>query len=477
MDENPVPNNTPSAGAEDGELDIAHNSVPSAPTPSESPNVPQDAFHQPAIINPSTTTPAPTQAMPEITPQVVSPPAPTVNNPVVPSMPTQPSVNPTAPPAEPIKMPWEGTRSTFDQKQDSMLQKSGLFNKVFKNRKLYLIVAGLIVLLGGSAEAYYGVILPNKPNNVVVSAVSNLYSSNQPGSFDISVISKNSNSEALGSDVTVSAKGGYDANQNIKADVRVEVSAFKLTSSFIVRPKDKEMYVKVEELPALLQTIAGSQSSPSLDALAKKLDANWLRVSADDLKTAGYLTTEQATMANKCIDGYNTYLTGQRDTLKSNLTSAYKANMFIKATKAGTETINGVKTTKYKLEIDQSKAHNFSMALDKQSSAATQTLEKDCGVTTSDAAMNDSTDMAATDSSSSAKLGDMFLWVGPKKKLIKFATSVSDNGSTTNISASFGSEKVDTAKPTNYITIKDIQDLLSKSLPTATDLQGEVFNF
>lgn len=318
----------------------------------------------------------------------------------------------------------------------------------------FIITAAIVVLAGGGAAAYYGYYVPNKPNNVVYKAFANFVASNnKQRSFSFTDSTSNKGHASNNPFFNLAINGGMDADDNIRADAQVSMSVFKVTTSAIIRTHDKEMYLKVNELPSLLQLYG---DSPALNRLAQKLDNNWLRLNVNDLKEAGLINSKQADSANKCVDSLSDYITSQSNSLSNNLEFTYKSHPFANAEKIGSEVVDGVQTTKYSLKIDKTKASDFFKQLDASFSASAKTVDRDCG---------NSTDSQSSDQQlENSDISNLFVWVDSHKELKKVSATVSDKTSNSDITATFGNKRVDTAKPTNVLTIKDLQTELNQLL-------------
>lgn len=329
---------------------------------------------------------------------------------------------------------------------------SGRIPKLPKRRRrgLKLAIMSLAVLLlltGGAAAAYWNYYLPNKPNSVVSKAFSNFLAKDDAGSFALNVAVKGQGDSIATTTITVN--GSMDTQNNLRFDSGVSFSAFKLTSSMIIRPDDKELYLRVNELPSLLQVFGGS-ASQALSDLADKLDKNWIKIDTASLEEAGMITSEQAAAANKCVDAYRDKWTSGRSTLISQIADAYDANKFISnAQKAGKESVSGQDTTKYSLSLDLSKAREFL----KSDIVDSSQLEADCGTSSPSPSETDDVLDQATDD---VKVENVYIWINNDKQIVKFSADIITSGATTQLDGTFDDKLLDTAKPANALTFKDL---------------------
>lgn len=324
-------------------------------------------------------------------------------------------------------------------------------------KKLLIPLVIIIVLLGGGgAGAYYGYYLPNKPDNVMAKVFANLVNdANGPSAYDSTLIIKSKNPGAIFSSITVSLKGGTDENSNFRLDSQVEYSAFKFSGSVIGRLQDKTLYVKLNELPSLLAIASGFKNTATTK-LATKLNNNWVKISIPDLKDAGLITGAQADKANKCVDGVVDFITNKKKDVEAAAIDAYKLNKFLHATKAGPDSVNNVNVTKYNIAIDNTNLATFSKAMDTKLSDLTKSVDQACGVSnTASTTSSQSLDTQLKDNPPT-----VVAYVSGSRRLQKLTVSASSSTISTDVVVTVDSQKVDTATPSNILTIKDLEQLI-----------------
>ncbi len=337
-------------------------------------------------------------------------------------------------------------------------------SKASITQKLPLLVLVLVLLLGGSAAAYFGYILPSQPNNVIMKSLANLAAKNGVGGYQVTIDTK-SNSGEVSPSTSITVAGSLDKDNNVRIDMSVGVSAFKLTASSIIRPNDKELFLKINELPSLL-TLMGNES-PELNALASKLDENWIHINTAGLEEAGAIDHKQALSANSCIDALKSYFKDSRATVQNQLTTAYKQNMFLDATKLGTEDVSGTAATRYKLDVDQAKAKQFFTRLAELDDPAEKPVNEACGISEEESSSTDDIDKAIDE----IKLENVHAWVGPGKKLLKLSADTVSNGTTIQMAILFNDKLLDASAPKNIVGIKELRETYGNLLPGEDSLE------
>lgn len=442
-------------------------------TPPMPPETPQPSQPPAPELNPSYTVPQP-EAQP-FTPQPVAPSTASVHPYTTPLTTTEAAPQPSAQPAPAFN---QTSPVVGHFEQPSPIDHQALFqpdsytafgtHHKSKHRKrfskaLALVLIPLLLLGGGSAGAYFGVIMPNKPENVMAKAITNLLSDPDGiGSFSVSVNIQSKNPSMVDNNVVILTNGGVDGDNNVRADTRVEFSILKLTSSVIVRPQDKTLYVKINELPSLLQLVGGGQDLGPLKDLAQKLNQNWVRINVADLKDAGVLNNEQASSAEKCINAYADFFTNKKRRLQDAFLKAYNQHAFVGAKKAGSDVIENERTSKFEITIDDAKSTEFSKEVDSQLADVTKTFDQACGSTPQEVKQP----TAAVDQAiEKDKTGPTYAWVSHDKRLKKIETKISGKESNTSVVVSFNDKAFDTSKPAKVTTLKELQSLIDQSKP------------
>lgn len=226
-----------------------------------------------------------------------------------------------------------------------------------KKKKIGLmvgLVSGLVVLLGGGAGAYYGVIAPNKPENVLKTALSNTLNQNKiqyDGKLSYESTDKNSSVKA----VNASFKGAADLEASAYSSI-MEVTASGVKIPLEVRLVEKNLYAKIGDLSTLkgLVQSASPEYAALVEELNKKLANQWLEIDETLLKQ----------MKADCA--LDTNLTLTKDDIAL-IEKRYQEIPFARVKSDNDETLNGRTTIKYELELDNNKGAEFGKDLNELS--------------------------------------------------------------------------------------------------------------
>jgi len=312
-----------------------------SPVPPE-PKVDTNALNEPTAPVPEAAqviTPDPSAVPPE----PITPPEPE------PTEPEKPTVIPAA--ASPVTgapAPPEPTAPATPMMVSASQMAKGKSGK--KWRLFAFVGLGLAVLLGGSAAAYYGIIVPNRPENVLKQAFINTLQERQI-TFDgkASFESTEENTFIKAADIT--AKGQTDSDKKAsQAEVQVTVSGVKLP--FEMRYVDKNLYFRIGDLSTIKGLIAGfdPEYANSLDPVLGKISNQWVEIDNTLLKQA----------KADCVLDTSFSLTKEDIQL---LSDAYDKQPFATIQKSSSDTVNGKTALKYELELDDNKGAEFAKGL------------------------------------------------------------------------------------------------------------------
>lgn len=315
---------------------------------------------------------------------------------------------------------------------------------------LVLIVA-LLLVGGGSAFAYFGYLVPNKPNNVMKQAVVNAVNPETLKSFGV-VATITPKADSGDTPTTIAVTAGSNSTVS-GADFKVEFSAIKLSGSVLVNTGDDTLYVKINELPSLLGLV-GLQTGQ----LQSKISGKWLKITPDTARQAVDVKNE-GIASDACLSELGKLVSS--DTFKNQLATLYTANEFANAAKVGTDTVNNVRSAKYQITVNNTTANAFI--------TATSTYLKDqLGKTNAKCASNDSNN-AVSDSVSSltndTKVSSAYIWVGPGKQLQKAQITISTPDQDIKLELMLNVEqKVNLTVPTDAVNVNDLQKELQSLL-------------
>lgn len=228
-------------------------------------------------------------------------------------------------------------------------------NKLSKRVKLLLagLLAGLLVCTGVAA-AYYGFIVPNKPENILKASLRNTFvgetiqSGELEGSVDVS-------GEGIPPSLSDIAFGlARSESGDTKLSVSASINSVPMKLEFLSF-SDKKNYIRLEGLKKLDQALKGFPEIPadtnqllkSFEPLIQSLDGQWVEL--DD-------TAEQVTSGSQDI--LNTLNIKDEDAKR--IAEIYNDHQFIRVDEVlPDETVQGAESHHYKLSIDKEKYLSF----------------------------------------------------------------------------------------------------------------------
>lgn len=346
----------PSSAADDNKLDAPKNETPmQAETPGgasveDAMKQVSDMFNNapaepvapvsaepsvPVVVDPLTgavTTPEPT---PELTPsastvpEADTPPTPAPEAEAVPEAPI-PSLPSSAPDPVVIAAPVIGGVAA------SAAQKS---KKPKWFMKVVVATGAVLVLAGGSAAAYFGYVVPNKPENILKTALFNTIADDSKTAYldgDFSVTGKD---EASGDFTIKGTLTGKGDNETGAFDVNIEMDAYLTKLQFDARSVDgKTYFVKVAGLSGLYELLVGAGVDPSISTIINSVDDQWLEIN-ESLINELYGSSEGITLSEADIQ---------------KLAEIYKKHGFIKLVKElNDDTVKGASSYHYQVAIDK----------------------------------------------------------------------------------------------------------------------------
>lgn len=334
-----------------------------------------------------------------------------------------------------------------------------------KKSKKPLLVALMIflaiILVGSlSAYAYIGVYVPNKPNNVIKQAAVNAFSPNTLNGIAVKATINNKDNPSDPSVITIV---GGKKNDLIRADFTADISAFKITGSVITNSKDDTIYLKINELPTLINMWGINDAK-----IANNVGNKWIKVSPSDLNELGATQQGDALSNDKCVSATTKILTS--DSFKNDLVKLYQGNEFAAASKVAKEQVNGKNTTKYKIDINESKLNSFTDQLEKSFNSSLKAIESTCVEKESASTSADTADLL-----SDTDYKDLYVWVGPKKQVEKLEVSFTDKDGGGKLEVLFNqSNKLEFTVPTDVTTLKSILEEIEKSFSNSTNFDDSI---
>ncbi len=390
-------------------------------------------------------------------PQPIDPNLPSASSPQPEQVPVQsvPSSEPTAAPApqifglqnSPTPPSGEVGAPVLSANSATVMQASKPRRKL---KAALLTLVGLVVIGGGSAAAYFGIVVPNKPENVLKTAVFN--------SFDQQNISAKVLAEGK------SGGAGFKADMTMKANVADKSSAMDakftvsgLTFSGEARMVGGSAFMKVGDLSNVTSLIEAFSPdyATQIKAVTDKVSDQWFEIDSTILKTAGA----------DCVLNTETKLS-EAD-LKI-LSDKYTENPFVTIKNTSNEDISGKAAIKYDLSINNKKAAQFLTSLEQTSLFKKLDSCAKQSETTSLTGDQDISNTVNTDGIKDTDNTELTVWVDKStKQFSKVAYEASaemkKNGNDLKIEATMDYAPVKIDKPEGSMPITDLIAELGKA--------------
>lgn len=253
--------------------------------------------------------------------------------------PAAPSSTPQTTPGEPTSpQPITPTMST------------GMDNSSGKKKLRILITAliAILILLGGTAAAYFGLVVPNKPENVLRRAIGNTLTQRQ-----------------IKVQGTV-GMAGSDAANNLDVAVEVQSDSDKKATSFIVTLKVDGMELPIEVRAIgndlYLKLGGGEQAAEFITGFVQGL------LGGGDAETQALVQEIVNRVANKWIKFDGSSLGLDQDCFSQEplseedvkqIVDVYSRQSFAKIKESSSDNVGGRPALRYVLELDSAKATEF----------------------------------------------------------------------------------------------------------------------
>jgi hypothetical protein len=363
-----------------------------------------------------------------------------------------PTPTPTPAPPNPSGQP---PQATVFESHDATQQPSnqplefGVKKRKLSKLKLPLIILAILLVLGGiSSAAYYGYILPSKPENKVLTALANTASQKQVtinGKVDAQ--NKDTNNETQNTTFDFVLKA--DLNKN-DMELSGTVGAYGAQFPYDIRYIEKSVYFKIGGLSSVSKFSSMLGNSPELktylDAIAKVND-QWYVIDRSLIN--------QSKEAS-CISSIQFSLT-KDDTNK--LKAAYKKYPLFKVKSSSADTVDGVKVTKMELDpASDEVAASFAKELD--SLSFVEEINK-CVKTSNSAQADTQINQLYEDAK-----GTLTVYITKDELVKKIEVNAADSKTSSKTSLTFDYKSVTLEKPNGA---KPIQDLLA-------DLMGPIYS-
>lgn len=322
-----------------------------------------------------------------------------------------------------------------------------------RGKKLVLPAAVCLFLLGGGAAAYFGYVIPNRPENVLVKAFSNTLSQHQlttKGTLNLT-------SDGVSGKAEYSSAIDEDSHST---DTTLDITISGVNIPLELLTAKGNAYFKVGDLGSLqglLSQYLGA--SPDLKAAEDKIVNNvsnqWYSVDSTLLKEA---------RLNCLSDWPASFSAADINSLKT----AYQKNQFAKITSHSTDTVNGKAAIKYEIAINDDQLAKYDLNNTPYFKNLVNCLKQ--------------AEPSASLDLSSIKDGDitpLTLWVDKStKRIVKYAShsTVKDkkDGVTGDLTGTISYDKVNISVPPNA---KPVLSLLNDlSLSSLVDSYNSSYN-
>ena len=301
-----------------------------------------------------------------------------------------------------------------------------------------VIAAGLLILGGGGAAAYYGYVVPNKPENKLLTAFANLLGTNRmivKGSVDVVPAGKSS-VKSVAVDYTL---GVDKTTKKYALSGQFGVNGAQLT--YDARIIDSNLYAKVGGISGFTKNLTKSGGSATVGLYGLALggiDSKWVVINRSALNQ---VSGQSAT--NACTTFSTTLSPGDIDKLQA----AYAKYPPFTIKNTSSTTIDGTKVTKYELGVGNSATRALFMKQLETMSVAGKV--KDCLKTSGLASTN-----VDTSSLDNVKLNTS-VYVTGDKQVKRIEVSQADKPAN-KYSATFTYKVPDITKPANALPLQDV---------------------
>lgn len=352
---------------------------------------------------------------PPVQPQSVTPQAQSSFTPDTQSQPMQQQPVPSNTPLQPAPIP--STDNLFAPDANAPAAIGAQKGPQKKKAVLFVGILAIVMLLGGAfAAAYYGIVIPNRPENVLLQAVKNTSQQQYVSSTaKIDIAPTGNSQESAMPAFKVESKGSIDTS-NGQSESTNKLTMTGVDVTLDTKYVDENIYLKVGDLKtvtSLASSYLGGSENPQLkgelDKVTGVIENQWIEIDSTIL--------DQAQVSCTLDSDYR--LTDKDLQL---LEDQFNKHQFITINNHSDDKVSGQKAIKYQLTLDAKKAGEFIDDKKLEELSLVKKLEK-CSENenTSPEALKDNVD---TDSIGDEKY-TFDLWVDAKEKVISkvsFAT-------------------------------------------------------
>ena len=307
-------------------------------------------------------------------------------------------------------------------------------SKPFK--MIFLTVSLVIVLLGSFAAFYYGYYLPNHPASVVKKAVEKLSKQNGARNFEAKSITLYDNQKAY--DLTI--KTSINDQGDIRSDFTQALTKNTLANSLIIKSKQKELYIKINQLEALLASY-DITTKPSNQSAADSLGSNWLKIDSTSFANSNVILGTNYDNMKLCSDSFMNFVSSDANSYHNFPNNIAKFQNSYQ--KTSNEIVGSFNTTLFNSNYDNAAATKANQLVFQDYQNRLDAINLDCSLTTGTKLISDPS-VIKTDSSK--------LYIDSSNDLIKVEVAVNQGSAKNTSTILFKSEVLDASIPSNVIS-------------------------
>ncbi|MEK7603057.1 MAG: hypothetical protein AAB459_02315 [Patescibacteria group bacterium] len=326
-----------------------------------------------------------------------------------------------------------------------------------------IIFVAVIVLGGGSAGAYFGIVVPNKPENKLQKALFNSLAQHEitaKGDITVDTPEESLKSTKLAFETQVDTSAPA-----LSGVLEVSVAAVKIKIDVIM--VEKNFYFKVGDLKSLLALAQLDESISEyiqlFELLEESLTDKWIEIDDTLLKQFG-INPDDCVLTP----------TLSSDDLKK-LEETYTKNRFLNIQSTASEAVDSISSTKYVLKADETKSKEFEKVF-KELSVAKQ-LEK---CSQPESSEGNGLDQEVKKDDEPLTNYEMSIWVdNSASRINKFEFKAKDGETSGSISAKISYKAIEIKKPEGAIPAITLFSQLQQSFLNTfgpeelpTDVQG-----
>lgn len=317
----------------------------------------------------------------------------------------------------------------------------------FKTKTLLIAVATIVVLGGASAAAYFGVIVPNQPANVLQSAINNTLQQKQVN-FNATAVTNG----------TLSAKvimqgGASTVNKTASTTVNVTVSGVNISAE--VRYVNQNAYIKLGDLDTLDATLKllDPSGASQIQSATNQISNKWIEVDSTLLNEAGI----------SCI--MNKVLTPGSQASINNVLKLYAKNQFVDIKSTSNDVVAGQASEKFVLSVNDNQAASFLQAYSQSEAKNLDSCDKTSPSGTSDGLKGD------------GKTNQVTVWVNKSNKTIdQIGWNDSKAGANLSLQVGLNYNSFSTSAPANPEPALEAITNLEQSLNLNSSTSGSQTN-